>query len=447
MIDFLADIDVSLKSRYLTLERNIKSASNSFYDSFLDLLESTYKRILVNENVSFDNGITCGELLRTPNIMNFLRQNVGIADSTFDKSLNYIRKINEHKHQSEKHILIDTVILYMRLYYDIVSTYLKNKKHKNIGELDEDYFRNIFGLSLRLEEENKKLETKLQLALEDVKAMAREKQISSDEVLKLEQMISVALKEKSSERKNEKLNEQLYVIEDLKRNYDKRFEEQDKKISELEKKIAKFSGMYKSPKGTSSFNLKDFARGSTKVYENLNKGESFNRAKFLLVLNYFVVIAIGIASIILTSVSTSLFFSILETAWTIVCLVYLIKMIGCERLMQDYEIAKRSTFEYIQDEVGLYLPSGRAKRAHFYFRRLLYLGAIVSIICIWTIGGSSINGILATVLQVCLIIFTFLTIFSESNFFLYDVIHFKNNKYPGVEYEFWIAANKMIRKK
>ena len=36
----------SLTSRLATLERNIKSKSNSFYDSYLDLLEATIKYIL-----------------------------------------------------------------------------------------------------------------------------------------------------------------------------------------------------------------------------------------------------------------------------------------------------------------------------------------------------------------------------------------------------------------
>ena len=37
----------SLTNRYNTLERNIKSKSNSFYDSYLDLLEATLKYIAI----------------------------------------------------------------------------------------------------------------------------------------------------------------------------------------------------------------------------------------------------------------------------------------------------------------------------------------------------------------------------------------------------------------
>ena len=41
----------SLNARYLTLERNIKSKSNSFYDSYLDLLEATIKYFLDENNI------------------------------------------------------------------------------------------------------------------------------------------------------------------------------------------------------------------------------------------------------------------------------------------------------------------------------------------------------------------------------------------------------------
>ena len=41
----------SLITRFNTLERNIKSKSNSFYDSYLDLLEATIKYFLDENNM------------------------------------------------------------------------------------------------------------------------------------------------------------------------------------------------------------------------------------------------------------------------------------------------------------------------------------------------------------------------------------------------------------
>ena len=41
----------SLTNRYNTLESNLKSKSNSFYDSYLDLLEATIKYFLDEQNI------------------------------------------------------------------------------------------------------------------------------------------------------------------------------------------------------------------------------------------------------------------------------------------------------------------------------------------------------------------------------------------------------------
>ena len=43
MFEFLKQLDERLYVRYQTLERNIKAASNSFYDSFLDLQKQLKK--------------------------------------------------------------------------------------------------------------------------------------------------------------------------------------------------------------------------------------------------------------------------------------------------------------------------------------------------------------------------------------------------------------------
>ena len=51
MFSFLKDLDYRLFERYRTLERNIKSASNSFYDSYLDLQEQFLRIVLENEGV------------------------------------------------------------------------------------------------------------------------------------------------------------------------------------------------------------------------------------------------------------------------------------------------------------------------------------------------------------------------------------------------------------
>ena len=42
MYEFLKILDENINSRYLTMMRNARSSANSFYDSYLDLLEKRY---------------------------------------------------------------------------------------------------------------------------------------------------------------------------------------------------------------------------------------------------------------------------------------------------------------------------------------------------------------------------------------------------------------------
>ena len=48
MYQFIKVLDERINSRYLTVMRNVRASSNSFYDSYLDLLEETVreKRLL-----------------------------------------------------------------------------------------------------------------------------------------------------------------------------------------------------------------------------------------------------------------------------------------------------------------------------------------------------------------------------------------------------------------
>ena len=46
-------INETINSRFLTMETNIKSKSNSYYDSYLDLLEGTIKYILDDLNIQY----------------------------------------------------------------------------------------------------------------------------------------------------------------------------------------------------------------------------------------------------------------------------------------------------------------------------------------------------------------------------------------------------------
>lgn len=92
----------ALNSRFETLERNIKSKSNSFYDSYLDLLEETIKYFLIENGVDFDESRTCGFIVKTEEAKDFFFNKLKLDDYTYNKLPDYIKKCNDHKHKKEK---------------------------------------------------------------------------------------------------------------------------------------------------------------------------------------------------------------------------------------------------------------------------------------------------------------------------------------------------------
>ena len=105
-----------IRLRYATLEKNIKSKSNSFYDSYLDLLEATIKYFLDENNIIYDDSRTCGYLVKEESIKNFLMNVLKLDDYTYNKLPDYIKKCNDHKHKKEKKLGIDSVINYLKVY-------------------------------------------------------------------------------------------------------------------------------------------------------------------------------------------------------------------------------------------------------------------------------------------------------------------------------------------
>ena len=76
MFEYLKNINEKLYIRGKTVEKNIKAASNSFYDSYLDLLEEFLKEIVSESQADIKARNTCGELLRNAEIKKFLFENV-----------------------------------------------------------------------------------------------------------------------------------------------------------------------------------------------------------------------------------------------------------------------------------------------------------------------------------------------------------------------------------
>lgn len=135
--------DQKIENRYRTLIKNIKNKSNSFYDSYLDLLEETIKYILTTHNVKFDATKTCGTILQNEYVKFFFIEKLKVDNYTYSKLPDYIKKCNDHKHKKERQLSVDSVVNYLRVYFDFINFY-KKYINEDIISFNPDYFVSIF---------------------------------------------------------------------------------------------------------------------------------------------------------------------------------------------------------------------------------------------------------------------------------------------------------------
>ena len=205
----------SLTSRFATLERNIKSKSNSFYDSYLDLLEATIKYILDANNIGYDASRTCGYIIRENEIKEFFLNILKLDDYTYNKLPDYIKKCNDHKHKKEKCLGIESVINYLSVYYKLINYFILHNKGIEV-EFDAEYYTNIFGETERLNTEYKNIIEKLKDELQD---SIETNKLSQEDIKAYKDIISSKdIELLNLDEQNQKLQEQISILKDIKLN-------------------------------------------------------------------------------------------------------------------------------------------------------------------------------------------------------------------------------------
>ena len=206
----------SLTSRYYTLERNIKSKSNSFYDAYLDLLEATIKFFLDENCVLYDSSRTCGHLVKEDNLVKiFLINTLKLDEHTYNKLPDYIKKCNDHKHKKEKKLQIDGMLNYLEIYFNLVKYYISYTNGKEI-EFDQAYYISIFGETERL---NKEFKVELQKLNEELKSLYENNKMNEFDLQQYKNILSIKKIELFNlEDQNQKLQHQISMLKDIKVN-------------------------------------------------------------------------------------------------------------------------------------------------------------------------------------------------------------------------------------
>lgn len=205
----------SLTTRFNTLERNIKSKSNSFYDSYLDLLEATIKYILDENSIAYDDSRTCGYLVKEDSIKNFLLVALKLDDYTYNKLPDYIKKCNDHKHKKEKTLGVESIINYLKVYFSLVNYYLTFIKAINV-EFDADYFLSIYGETERLNNEYREEVLKLK---DELKEAYDNNKLSEQDLEQYKSLLSIKdIELLNLDEQNQKLQAQISILKDIKLN-------------------------------------------------------------------------------------------------------------------------------------------------------------------------------------------------------------------------------------
>ncbi len=214
MFEYLNAVDRSVVNRCNTVVRNIKAASNSFYDSYLDLLEEFIKEIA--EDNGFDmTGKTCGAIIRQTEIKDFLINKVGIDKKVYEKLGDYILKINKHKHHLEKNVSIDIVKNYMVVFDNFAIQYIACMKTGiETKHVDMDELEHLFG---QTERENEKLKNEAEKLKNELKEVIETEKLSSEAIDSYKKIIAdKEIDTLELEEQNEELHKQISVLKDIK---------------------------------------------------------------------------------------------------------------------------------------------------------------------------------------------------------------------------------------
>ena len=213
MFDFLKEIDGRLYERYLTLERNVKAGSNSFYDAYLDMQEHFVKLVCDGLSMELQKHDSCGEILRRQEMKAFFKETLGVDEYHYEKMKDYTQKVNAHKHKGEKTVQIETVVNYLRVFHTVSSAYAA---HLGISaeELNAGYYISVFGI---FEKENFGLKTEVNKLKEELDASVREGKLKDSDIEAYRGLLSQSELDKLSlEEQNAELYKQISKLKDIK---------------------------------------------------------------------------------------------------------------------------------------------------------------------------------------------------------------------------------------
>ena len=370
--------DKMISSRYQTVLNNIKNKSNSFYDSYLDLLEATIKFMLEEDNIEYRQDSTCGGIIKSENVGNYLLNNLKLDKYTFDKLPDYIKKCNDHKHKKEKTLSEESVINYLNVYFNLINYYC-GYKHKQALSFNKDYLISIFGETEKLNREYKNEVSRLKLELYDAYT---EKKITDEEFLKCKNMLSSSEIERFSlEEQNTLILSQIEILSSIKLNNSlyERLDSLEKKNNEILNKLNEKQVVKEKP--NVDFTVRNFVFNSEKNYIYMDELD-FRKNKLIVSLSCIVLLITGLVQTIIFTKAIGLYstFSLFENIWMLSVMFIFFYNLKYKKVINHEKLACNSSFKFELDQLMLWNNTLIEKKKYKVFRVLSYISSICNII-------------------------------------------------------------------
>ena len=384
MVDIMNEIiifDNRINLRYQTVLKNIKTISNSFYDSFLDLLEETIKYILDEDNIEYKKENTCGGIIKSKNIEEYLINTLKLDIYTFEKLPDYIKKCNDHKHKKEKTLSLESVVNYLKVYFNLVNSFCS---YKNINKItyDERYFIDIFGetelLNIKYKKEVNDLKSELEIAYQNNK-------IREEDFNKCRNLLSISeLAKFSLEEQNILILSQIELLSSIKLNnslYEK-LETLEQTNNEILNKLKQNEVPQRTISNNDFYNeIEEFVRRSEKKVIWMDD-TNFEKNKIIVLIMGIIILITGFIQTVLLTKAIGFYstFSLFENIWMFLTLLIIIYNFKHKKIMDPYKLSISSTFIFELNSYGVWENTLDEKKRYKVFRILAYISCVLNII-------------------------------------------------------------------
>lgn len=401
----------AVNNRFNTVIKTIEDKNNTFFDAYLNLLESTIKFILDDNNINYDSTKTCGLIFRAEEVKTFFLNDVRIDELMYNKVLDYIKKSNDSKHKEEKQIDINAVLVRMEFYYSFINKYYAYRKIEFIIFNPSFYFE-CYGKTEKINNEYKE---ELNRKVAELNQAYLNRNIAEEEYNKCINLLKdVELEKFAIDEQNNILKNQLFILSEVTNNI-----KINDKLDDISEKLDNvLLNKTNQKNATNNFVNKqkeqrevlDFLFGAKKEYVRIDlDSKTLGFRKITLWISGLITLVLGLfTSIFVTRIDIYTTFTLFENIFMFQILLILLYSLSYENKMLDTVLCKKSTNKFKFDyEINFESYKGREKKRYKIIRILTYISSVLNIMYIIPFGNCIHAVIFEILFMISVFIFNF----------------------------------------